>query len=382
MYLGFVSFFADISTEMMRPIVPIFITTVLGGSKLVLGFITGLAEALGYVLRFFAGTLASLTRKYWSLTFLGYGLSTISKPLTGIVPTWHYATITLSADRVGKAMRTPARDALLASSARKEKLGKIFGIHRFLDQLGAVLGPLITIILLGYFIVSYRTVFYITIVPGLVSLTILYFAYAKFKKKIVLEEKRFTKASFGEIRSLLPILPIVATFGLGYLHINFLLDRAQVGFSLMGFLIPSLYLISQLVHAFSGLFSGRLFDRIGVSTMYFSMVSLILVSILSYYTAFLLAIFLAFIFYGIQEGIHEVSWRALVGKIVPADARGFAYGIYHMIYGISILMGSLIIGYLYDYLGYFYVIFYVIILQIFAMILLSYLILKYKVQSL
>ena len=376
-YLGMVSFFTDVSTEMMRPIIPPFIVEVLKGSRLVLGFISGLAEAISYALRLVAGVLAGVTRKYWALTALGYSLSTFSKPLTGAAPTWHWAALTVSTDRVGKAIRTPARDTLLSASARKEILGKIFGIHRFLDQMGAVIGPLIAASLLWYLALNYRFILYLTIIPGILSLMFLYLAYRKFKGRIEIEPKA---TSFHGVKvvakMLLPVLLLVSIYGLGYLHINFLIDRARVGFLFADYVVVLLYMVAQLFHAFAGLYFGRLFDRLGLLVMYFSIIFLALSSITSLYTLLPILIVFSFIFHGLQEGIHEVSWRALIGKIISSELRSLAYGLYHMVFGFSILAGSLIVGFLYEVYGYYAAILYVITLHLVTVAILTYILRK------
>jgi len=364
-YFGMVSFFTDVSTEMMRPIIPLFVVEVLGGSPFILGFISGLAEAVSYGLRFIAGILAGITRRYWALTGLGYFLSTISKPLTGAAPTWHWAALTISTDRVGKAIRTPARDTLLSSLGRKEVLGRIFGIHRFLDQMGAVLGPLITTSLLLFFVLNYRTIIYLTAIPGLLSVFILWLAYKRFSAEIEIVE---TKASFrgfiDVVKELSPILILIVVYGLGFLHINFLIDRARAGFLVTSYIAVLLYCITQLFHAFSGLYFGKLLDRLGLIILYVPVISLVLASIFSLYTVFPICILLSFILYGVHEGVYEVSWRALVGKIVDPEMRSVAYGLYHMVFGFSILLGSLIVGYLYEHISYSYAVFYVVSLQL------------------
>ena len=377
-YFGMVSLFTDVSTEMMRPIIPLFVIEVLGGSRFILGFISGLAEAASYGLRFIAGVLAGVTRRYWALTGLGYFLSTISKPLTGLAPTWHWAAVTISTDRVGKAIRTPARDTLLSSLGRKEVLGKIFGIHRFLDQMGAVLGPLITTFLLLFFILNYRTIIYLTAIPGLLSVFILWLAYRKFSAEIeVVEAKASLERFMDVIKELSPILILIIVYGLGFLQINFLIDRARAGFLVTSYIAVFLYCVTQLFHAFSGLYFGKLLDKLGLIILYIPVLSLILASLFSLYIAFPACILLSFILYGVHEGVYEVSWRALIGKIVGSEMRSVAYGLYHMVFGFSILLGSLIVGYLYEHVSYSYAIFYVISLQLVVAVVLT-LILKRK----
>lgn len=376
-HLGMVSFFTDISTEMMKPIIPPFIVEVLKGSRLVLGLISGLAEAISYALRLVAGVLAGITRKYWALTALGYSLSTFSKPLIGVAPTWHWAALTVSTDRVGKAIRTPARDTLLSASTRKEILGKIFGIHRFLDQMGAVIGPLTAAFLLWYLALNYRFILYLTIIPGISSLIILYLTYRKFKGYIELKPR--TTSLHGikvAARTLLPVLLLVSIYGLSYLHINFLIDRARVGFLFADYIVVLLYMVAQLFHALAGLYFGRLFDKLGLLVMYFSVIFLALSSITSLYTLFPVLIVFSFMFYGLQEGVHEVSWRALIGKIVSQELKSLAYGLYHMVFGFSILTGSLIVGFLYEVYGYYTAILYVITLNFVTIAILTYVLRK------
>src|SRR5919205_280064 len=171
--LGLVSFFTDFSTEMILGILPLFIVTNLGATKAILGGIEGSAEFINYAFRMVSGSLSDKLGKRKIFILVGYGLSTISKPFFALTTSWSGAFIVRAADRTGKGLRTAPRDALIADSIQESSSGKAFGIHRTIDQIGAIAGPIAAFALLH--IMDIRGIFLVSLIPGVIAVMILIF---------------------------------------------------------------------------------------------------------------------------------------------------------------------------------------------------------------
>ena len=163
----------DVSSEMVYPLVPLFLTSSLGASKSIVGLIEGIAEAAASLLKLFSGVMADRFGKNKLLMGLGYGISTASRPLLALAPGWGTVLAARFADRVGKGIRTAPRDAIIAASTPPERLGVAFGFHRALDTAGAVVGPALALIILSVWVADYRLVFWLSIVPGVVAVALI-----------------------------------------------------------------------------------------------------------------------------------------------------------------------------------------------------------------
>jgi nitrate/nitrite transporter NarK len=229
MALGLVSFFTDFSTEMVLGILPMFIVSNLGASRAALGAIEGSAELISYAFRMVSGSLSDKVGKRKIFILAGYGLSTISKPFLAIAATWQEAFLIRMGDRIGKGLRTAPRDALIADSVYESSSGKAFGLHRTIDQMGAIAGPVAAFALLQ--VMDIRAIFLVSLIPGTVAVIILIF----FVKEVAI--KRFvngTTSIFSNIGSVIKgnrlfviLLLITGLFNLGAYNFSFVLLRAS-----------------------------------------------------------------------------------------------------------------------------------------------------------
>lgn len=340
--LGLVSLFTDTSTEMILSILPLFIINELGATKTILGLVEGSGEFTSYLLRAFSGAISDKIGKRKFLIIIGYGLSTIAKPLFGLSTTWTHALAVRVTDRVGKGIRTAPRDALLSESVKKSSIGRAFGIHRSLDQAGAIVGPLLAFLLMPF--LGIRGIFWLSFIPAAIAVIILLF--------FVREKKMSRSISIiSNLRSVLHgrfllLIIILTIFSLGAFNFSFILVRAME--FMPNSMIPLVYAIINITHTAIGYPSGLLSDRIGSEKM------LIIGFTLFLLTSFLGLIMLDLIFimagvYGLYLGISETVQRAVVPKYIASSVRATAYGVYYLFIGISFLLANTIFGALWDY---------------------------------
>ena len=350
--LGFVSFFTDLSSEMVLSLLPTFIISLPGSNPALLGLIEGVAEALSYGMRAISGLFSDKLGKRKSIILVGYGLSNIIKPFFGIVNNAIEAFTIRVFDRVGKGVRTAPRDALICDSTSEENRGAAFGLHRTLDQTGAILGPLLAsglLIFLGYTI---REVFWVSIIPGLAALMILIFFVkeqsCKTDTKFTLLKgiKNVTKKEF------LWLLIIVSVFSLGAFNFSFiLLYGSEVGIS--SEFIPLLFALVNVAHVAVAIPAGLLADRIGREKMLFVGYSVFLAVTLTIFigpASYFIALGVAVLF-GLYQGIVNTVTRAMIPKYVKPNLVGTAYGIYYLVVGFSFLLANLIMGILWSNFG-------------------------------
>lgn len=344
---GWVSFFMDVSSEMVYPLVPLFLSSSLGVSKSVVGLIEGIAEAAASVLKLFSGALADRCGKNKLLMGLGYGISAASRPVLAVATGWGLVLIARVTDRVGKGIRTAPRDAIIAASTPPERLGLAFGFHRGLDTAGAVVGPAVALILLAIWTADYRLVFWVSIAPGVVAVAlIVWFIEADRPASAMAATFSWQLRSFDT--RFLGFITVVGLFSLGNSSNAFLLLKAaHVGMSPAW--ISGCYLVFNAVYAVVSIPGGLLADRFGKRKMIVGGFGLFS----GVYAGFALAttgwqIAGLFVLYGIYMGLTEGVQRAYVATLVPEDRTGTGFGLYHMVVGIAILPASLIAGLLWD----------------------------------
>ncbi|MDR7417648.1 MAG: MFS transporter [Armatimonadota bacterium] len=343
--IGVVSLFADATYEGARSMTGPFLG-VLGASAAVVGIVAGLGELLGYTLRLASGYLADRTRRYWTLTVAGYLVNLGAVPLLALTGHWPVAAVLIVVERIGKAIRTPARDAMLSYATHQVGRGWGFGLHEALDQIGAVAGPLVVA---GVFAVraSYRDAFGVLAVPGALAIGILLTARALYPTPQNLEIEAPRLASGGLRKPFWIYLAGTALVGAGYadfLLIAFHFDQRAV---VPAASIPVLYAIAMAVDALAALVFGRLFDRWGLIALVIAVALSALFAPLVFFGGVVAAV-VGMVLWGVGLGAQESIMRAAVAEMVPADRRGSAYGIFNTGYGLFWFAGSVVMGLLYS----------------------------------
>lgn len=345
--LGLVSLFNDSTSELIYPLVPLFLTSVLMAGPRALGLIEGIAEATASLLKLFSGVLIDLRGHAKGWVVSGYTLAALSRPLFYFASTWPMVLVLRFADRLGKGLRTSPRDAILAGAVGKDRLGLAFGLHRAMDNAGAVIGPLLAAGLLA-FGMPLKNVFLWSIVPGIIAVTLALFI----KEPSVIpisNPPSFSWKMTGFSSTYKRYLLVLALFTLGNSSNMFLLLRAKE-LGLSAYQVPLLWaLVSGVAMLFSVPLSA-LSDRFG-------RVRLILAGWVVYGFFYLLLGFNGFhtlllwplfAFYGLFLAATEGAEKALVADLAPHNQLGTAYGWFNLIAGIMLLPASLLFGWLWQ----------------------------------
>ncbi len=351
--LGLVSFFTDFSTEMVLGVLPLFLVGNLGVSRAILGAIEGSSELTSYAFRMFSGALSDKLRKRKIFIITGYGLSTISKPFFVLSGGWVDAFVVRATDRMGKGIRTAPRDALIADSVSESLSGKAFGVHRTIDQMGAIVGPIVAFGILQT--MDIQSVFLFSLIPGTIAVIILVF----YVKEVAIKKLTSTATIFGNIDKALKgnkpfviLLLVTGIFSLGAFNFSFVLLKASdmgIGPSV----IPIVYAVINVAHTIIGIPAGILADKIGkekVLIMRYAVFAItsVLMALLADNSLYAYVLALAF---GLYLGISETVQRAVIPKYVPAELRGTAYGIYNLVTGVCFFVSNITFGHIWDVYG-------------------------------
>ncbi len=350
--VGITSLLTDISTEMVYPLLAIFLSTTLGASPWIIGLIEGIAESIASLLKVFSGYLSDKSQKRKPLAILGYGSSTFGKIFLYIATSWWWVLLSRVIDRFGKGIRNAPRDALIADSSAKERRGRAFGLHRMMDTIGAATGVLIAYYLLTAHAgpIDFRKIFLLSLIPAFLGLIFLFFV--KEKKATIAPASK--KLSFNW--SALPLklklfLVVTVLFTLGNSSNQFLLLRAKnLGYTTENVLL--LYLVYNIVYAIISYPAGRLSDIIGRKKL--------LVWGYVFYGVVYLGFALTnnpammwglFGLYGIYIGITEGVEKALVTDIAPENLRATMIGLHATLVGIGLFPASFLAGILWNQFG-------------------------------
>lgn len=348
--LGFTSFFTDVGTEMIFPLLPMFLAS-LGAAPAFLGLVEGLADATSSLLKLGSGYLTDRAAKKKPLVLLGYGIATLVRPLIAVAAApWHVLAVRVS-DRVGKGIRSSPRDVLIASSVPAGEAGRAFGFHRAMDHAGAMVGPLVAsgLLALGW---PLRQVFAAALIPGLCSLVAV--ALVKEPSSVVAAPPIVLDATRPRERLPAPLfryLAVVALFALGNSSDAFLLLRArEVGVAVAA--IPVLWSLFHVAKMLSSYLGGDWSDRMGRGRA----ITLGWALYAATYIGFGFAerpwqIWVLFIIYGCHYGLTEPAERALVQELAPAQLHGRAYGAYHFVVGVMAVPAGVLTGSLWQALG-------------------------------
>lgn len=359
--LGIVSLFADMTYEGSRSITGPFLGT-LGATGAVVGIVAGGGELLGYVLRFGTGALADRTGRYWAITILGYAINLFAVPLLALAGNWPVAAGLIILERSGKALRTPARDAMLSHAAKDMGgAGWAFGLHEALDSTGAVLGPLIAALVL-FLHGGYRHAFAWLLLPALAAMATLLIARARYPQPQEMDEHaaippQDPKAA-REMKFFLFATALIAAGYADFALIAFHLSKDRV---LAPDLIPILYALASLAGGLTALVLGKLFDRRGLSVLLWATVIPALYAPLVFLGGEWAA-FAGMALWGVGFGAHDSLLRAVVAQRIPREKRATVMGLFNGIYGLAWFAGSAILGLLYD-AGAIYAVVFALVLQ-------------------
>ncbi len=344
--LGVVSLFADMTYEGSRSITGPYLA-ILGASAVTVGFVAGFGELSGYVLRFFSGKLADRTRSYWSITIGGYLINLMAVPLLALAGSWEVAAVLIIIERMGKGLRVPSRDVMLSHASSQVGHGWGFGLHEALDQIGAILGPLIVAAVLFYH-GSYQIGFAFLLLPALLAIVILVISRFLYPHPHDLEVVTPPLDTKGLKRVYWLYVIAAALIAAGFADFALIAYHFQKTALISAGFIPIFYAVAMGVDGIAALVFGRLFDKVGLSIM-------IVVAVLSAFFApmvFLGGFYLAFlgmIIWGISMGAQESIMRSSVAVMSEVKKRGSAYGIFNTVFGVSWFIGSLIMGILYTF---------------------------------
>ncbi len=344
--LGLVSLLADVTYEGARSITGPFLA-LLGASGAVVGVVAGLGELVGYGLRLVSGYLADRTGRYWAITLGGYAVNLLAVPLLALAGSWEVAAVLIVAERMGKAIRAPARDAMLSHATSHVGHGWGFGLHEAMDQAGAVLGPLLMAAALA-FRQSYRLGFAVLLVPALLALATLALARLRYPTPRDFEEKAATALEDGRFpRRFWLYLAAVALVALGYADFPLIAYHFKQAGVASDTWIPLLYAVAMGVDALAALLFGRLFDRIGLPVLAGAVLLAAGFTPLVFLGGFEAAL-AGMALWGIGMGAQESIMRAVIPTMVPPERRGTAYGFFNAGYGLFWFAGSATMGFLYD----------------------------------
>lgn len=343
--LGVVSLFADMTYEAARSITGPYLA-LLGANAAIVGFVAGFGEFIGYALRIVSGYLADRTGRYWAITIVGYACNLLAVPLLALAEHWWVASALIVAERAGRAIRIPSRDAMLSHAGQKMGMGWVFGLHEAIDQIGAMLGPLIVATVL-YFKGSYQESFAILLIPAVLALITLLFARWLYPYPHELEAQQDGLEAQGMNSSFWLYLLGASLIAAGFADFPLIAYHFQKTAILSPIWIPISYAIAVGLNSLTAPIFGHCYDRRGF-------LILILVSISSCFFAPLVFLgnfyqsLIGIVLWGTGVGAHESLMRAIVANMVPKAKRGSAYGVFNTGFGLFWFLGSFLMGYLYD----------------------------------
>jgi MFS family permease len=344
--IGVVSLFADMTYEGARSITGPYLA-VLGASATIVGIVSGFGELIGYALRYVSGRLADSSGRYWALTIAGYCINLLAVPLLALAGHWIVAAVLIVMERSGKAIRTPARDAMLSYATQKMGRGWGFGLHEAMDQTGAMLGPLIVAGVL-YYKGSYQTGFAILLIPALLAVATLIVARVLFPKPRDLESGAPKLETQGFPRAYWIYMVGAACVAAGYADFPLIAYHFEKTAIVSPQWIPIFYAIAMGVDGLAALLFGHYFDRQGILVLIFAAAISAVFAPLVFLGGFYFAL-AGTIIWGIGMGAQESIMRAAIAEMAPIDKRGTAYGVFNMGFGMFWFLGSAAMGVLYDF---------------------------------
>jgi len=351
--LGFVSMLMDISSEMIHSLLPLFMVTTLGTSVFVIGIIEGLAQSTALIVKVFSGILSDYIGKRKGLAVIGYAMGAFSKPLFAVASSTGLVLTARLLDRIGKGVRGAPRDALVADIAPPHLRGAAFGLRQALDTVGAFLGPLLAVGLMLLWANDFRAVFWVAVIPGILSVTLLLFGIREPERSK--SEKRINPIHRANLKHLNTsywwVVAIGAIFMLARFSEAFLVLRGlQAGIPIA--LTPLVMVAMNLIYAVSAYPFGKLSDRVQHTRLLaLGLVVLIAADLVLAHSHHWSTVLVGVALWGIHMGMTEGLLAAMVADTAPADLRGTAYGFFNLMSGLAMLVASGLAGFVWDRFG-------------------------------
>lgn len=363
---GIVSLFSDMTHEGADSIRGVYLS-LLGASAGIIGFISGLGELIGYGMRYVFGKITDKTKQYWPMVILGYVLDIIAVPALALVGKhgWIWACLLLVIQRIGKAIKKPAKDTVLSFAASQEGIGRSFGIQELLDQIGAFLGPVLLYLVMlfqtdGDVFRAYSIAFAVLAIPGLITLILLFYTKRKFPNPENFEPEPKQYIPFKMKKEFILYIAGISLFAFGFIdyslvimHISRSCTAISAGLAETSTLVntgtlPLLYAGAMLVDAVSALIFGAIYDRKGVAALVISTLLSAPFPLLIFGGKTIPVVLLGIALWGIGMGAQESILKAAVTTMVPKTSRATGYGIFECSFGIFWFLGSWLLGVLYD----------------------------------
>ncbi len=351
---GIVSLFSDMTHEGASSIRGAYLS-LLGASAGAIGFVSGLGELIGYSMRYVFGKITDKTKLYWPMTILGYVLDVLAVPALALVGEngWIAACSLLVIQRMGKAIKKPAKDTIMSFAASQEGVGKSFGLQEVLDQIGAFLGPVLLYVVMlfkkeGSQFEIYSTCFAFLVIPGAITLVLLLITRHKFPNPDNFEPEPKEYVPFTIKRSFVLYIVGISLFAFGFIDYSLIVMHVQAKGLIGSTSLPLLYASAMLLDAISALFFGLLYDKIGVKALIWSTLLSAPFAIFVFAFDSVSLLITGVLLWGIGMGAQESILKAAVTSIVPKASRATGYGIFEFSFGVFWFLGSWLLGLLYD----------------------------------
>jgi MFS family permease len=354
----------DVVYEGSRGIVPSYLEF-LGATSIIVGLVGGLGDFLGNAMRLVSGFLADTTRAYWLFILLGYGLI-VSIPFLGLSLGLEMAVILVLLERLGKALRSPARDTVLSIISKDVGAGKAFGIHELLDQIGAICGPLLVAVLMLYSNNNYYYSFSFLFIPFLALLAVLAYTYKRIGSKAIVFETRKAEGKKEKLEKPFYIYTFAVLLNsAGLIAYTLILYKASTILQpTQQWIVPLIYLLIQGVDAPTALIAGYTYDKFGIGILVMPFLLSLFPPLLIMFDGQLSTLIAAAVIFGLVLGMQESIYRAAVSELTPISSRGIAYGIFNTAYGVGFLISGALYGLMMELKPPFIlIIFYVILMQ-------------------
>ena len=352
--LGFVSLFMDVSSELIHSLLPVFMVSSLGASVVAVGIVEGIAESTALIVKVFSGAISDYLGKRKSLAVIGYGLGALSKPLFALALSVNWVLAARFVDRIGKGIRGAPRDALVADLTPPQIRGAAYGLRQALDTVGAVVGPLLGVLLMLLWAGDFRTVFWCAVIPAFIAVLLLVFGVEEPRAGSIQRRPASPVQwkTLGELGSAYWLVVMVGcVFTLARFSEAFLILRAQQQ-GLPDTYAPLVMVVMNVVYALVAYPIGKLADRMSHMTLLGAgLVALVIADLVLAQAPGLAAVALGVVFWGLHMGMTQGLLATMVADRAPAHLRGTAFGFFNLASGVAMLIASVLAGLLWDKLG-------------------------------